>query len=61
MIKIVAKKNNRFNAYKPKIPLVKNIKRTYIINFSKLLVRKQITSRIGFGIGHSHEMLIIQN
>ena len=43
-----------------KIYPLKNIKRTYKISFSKLQVRKKVTSKVRFGNGHNHVMLVIQ-
>ena len=37
-----------------KIYPLKNIKRTYKISFSKLQVRKKVTSKVRFANGHNH-------
>ena len=57
-IKVMLKKKEQINLMPTKPKPLLSIKRTYKINFWKLQVRKQVTSRLGNG--HNHEILIIQ-
>ena len=57
----MAKKNEPISLIptKPKAFFFKK-SREHKINFSKLQVRKQVTSKVRLGNGHNHKMLIIK-